>query len=273
MRVTLNTLRKMQQAGERITCLTAYDYSFASLLDKAGINMIMVGDSLGMVIQGEDSTLPVTLEDMAYHCRCVSAGSRQALIIGDMPFMSYQISPEQALESAGRLMQEGGAHVMKLEGGEVMAETVQFLVERGIPVCGHIGLTPQSVHQLGGYRIQGRDAETAERLYQDAIALQDVGASLLVLEAIPAELAQRITRELDIITIGIGAGPDCDGQVLVLQDMLGIYPKPSPRFSKNFMDGQSSIEGAITAYIDEVKSGRFPAPEHSYYLEAATADK
>ncbi|MBI3571555.1 MAG: 3-methyl-2-oxobutanoate hydroxymethyltransferase [Gammaproteobacteria bacterium] len=254
----------MKRGGEKIACLTAYDYSFASLLDSAGIDMIMVGDSLGMVMQGHDTTLPVSVADMAYHSRCVARGTKRALIIVDMPFMSYQQSPSHAFASAGRLMQKGGAQVVKLEGGEPMAGTVRFLVERGVPVCGHLGLTPQSVHQLGGYRVQGRETTSAEKIRHDAKILQEAGASLLVLEAVPAELAKTITAELDIPTIGIGAGKDCDGQVLVLHDMLGIYPRPSPKFSRNFMQGAPSIEAAVKSYIAAVRSGAFPGPEHGY---------
>ena len=263
--VTVNTIREMKRRGEKITCLTAYDYSFASLLDRAGVDMIMVGDSLGMVMQGHDTTLPVSLAEMVYHSRCVARGVDRALIITDLPFTSYQESPQRAFASAGRLMQKGGAQVVKLEGGEPMAESVRFLVERGIPVCAHLGLTPQSVHQLGGYRVQGRETTAAERLRHDAKVLQDAGASLVVLEAIPSELAKTITMELEIPTIGIGAGPDCDGQVLVLHDMLGVYPRPSPKFSKNFMQGADSPEAAVKAYISAVKSGAFPGPEHGFH--------
>lgn len=262
--VTTFSIQEMKRRGEKITCLTAYDYSFASLLDNAGIDMIMIGDSLGMVMQGHDTTLPVTVADMVYHCRCVARGVRRALIIADMPFMSYQQSPAHAFASAGRLMQKGGAQVVKLEGGAPMVETVRFLVERGIPVCAHLGLTPQSVHQLGGYRVQGRETTTAERIRHDAKLLQQAGASLLVLEAVPTGLARAITSDLEIPTIGIGAGPECDGQVLVLQDMLGIYPRPSPKFSRDFMEGASSVEVAIKSYIEAVRSGKFPALEHSF---------
>ncbi len=263
--VTLTTLRKMKRRGEKIACLTAYDYSFASLLNNAGIDMVMVGDSLGMVVQGHDSTLPVSVADMVYHSRCVARGVKRALIIVDMPFMSYQQNPAHAFASAGRLMQKGGAQMVKLEGGEPMAETVRFLVERGVPVCAHLGLTPQSVHQLGGYRVQGRETTSAEKIHHDAKVLQEAGASLLVLEAVPSELAKTITADLEIPTIGIGAGKDCDGQVLVLQDMLGIYPRPSPKFSRNFMQGATSIEAAVKSYITAVKSGAFPGPEHSFH--------
>jgi 3-methyl-2-oxobutanoate hydroxymethyltransferase len=218
-----------------------------------------------MVMQGHDSTLPVSVADMVYHARCVARGAKRALIIVDLPFMSYQQSPAHAFASAGRLMQKGGAQVVKLEGGEPMAETVRFLVERGVPVCGHLGLTPQSVHQLGGYRVQGREATAAEKIRHDAKVLQEAGASLLVLEAVPSELAKTISSDLEIPTIGIGAGPDCDGQVLVLQDMLGIYPRSSPKFSKNFMQGAASVEAAVKSYIAAVKSGAFPGPEHSFH--------
>jgi 3-methyl-2-oxobutanoate hydroxymethyltransferase len=261
--VTITTLRELKQAGQKITCLTAYDYSFASLLDRAGLDAVMVGDSLGMTMQGHASTLPVTIDDMAYHCACVARGVARALIIGDMPFGSYQVSPEQAFEHAAILMQSG-AQAVKLEGGAPMAETVRFLVERGIPVCAHLGLTPQSVHQLGGYRVQGREADAAQRLRDDAKRLQAAGASLLVLEAVPAALAKAISAELVIPTIGIGAGPDADGQVLVLQDMLGVYPRPSPKFSRNFMQGTESIEAAVKAYVEAVRGKTFPGPEHSY---------
>ncbi len=262
--VTITTLKKMKQAGEKITCLTAYDYSFASLMDNAGIDAIMVGDSLGMVMQGHESTLPVTLGEVAYHSRCVARGCTRALLIADLPFMSYQAGPQQALESAGRLMKEGGAHVVKLEGGAPMVETVRFLVERGIPVCAHLGLTPQSVHQLGGYRIQGRDEASARQILADAKAMEHAGASILVLEAVPASLAGEVSAALAIPTIGIGAGPLCDGQVLVLQDMLGIYPRPSPKFSRNFMREQDSIEAAFKAFIAAVKAGEFPTAEESF---------
>ncbi len=262
--VTVTALRAMKRAGKKIACLTAYDYSFAEMLDRVGIDVVLVGDSLGMVIQGNDSTLPVTLTDMVYHSHCVTRGCERALVVVDLPFMSYQLGPEQALQSAGRLMQEGGAQVVKLEGGEVMVETVRFLTARGIPVCAHLGLTPQSVHRFGGYRVQGRDATAAAQMRNDALSLQDAGADLLVLEAVPAELAAQITSELEIPTIGIGAGAHCDGQVLVLQDMLGLYPDHRPKFAKDFMAGQASIEAAVRMFADAVRSGEFPGPEHTY---------
>jgi 3-methyl-2-oxobutanoate hydroxymethyltransferase len=254
----------MKKAGERIAVLTAYDFSFAALVERAGVDAVMVGDSLGMVVQGHDTTLPVSLEDMIYHCRCVARACNRAMVIADMPFMSYQESPTRALRSAGRLMQEGGAQIVKLEGGAVFADTVRFLVERGIPVCGHLGLTPQSVHKLGGFRVQGREEESAARIRADAVALAEAGAELLVVEAVPAPLAASITAQIDIPVIGIGAGPSCDGQVLVLHDMLGVYARQSPKFSRNFMQGQDSIEAAVRAYVDAVRKGTFPGPEHSF---------
>lgn len=262
-KVTIQTLREMKRAGEMIACLTAYDFSFASLLDRAGIDLVMVGDSLGMVMQGHDSTLPVSVAHITYHTQCVARGLTRALLVADLPFLSYQESPARAFASAGRLM-KAGAHVVKLEGGQPMAETVRFLVERGIPVCAHLGLTPQSVHQLGGYRVQGRETSDAERIQREAAVLEQAGASLLVLEAVPSSLAKGITQRLSIPTIGIGAGIDCDGQILVLQDMLGLYPRASPKFSKNFMQGAASIEEAVKNYVAAVKHREFPDPGHSY---------
>ncbi len=263
-RVTVLTLREMKAAGDPISCLTAYDYSFAALLERTGLDTVMVGDSLGMTIQGHDSTLPVTVDDMVYHARCVARGLARALLIVDMPFMSYQAGPVEALTNAGRLMKEGAAQMVKLEGGLPVVETVRFLTERGIPVCAHLGLTPQSVHQLGGYRVQGRETADAQRIRVDALRLQEAGASALVLEAVPAELARAVSGELDIPTIGIGAGPGCDGQVLVLHDMLGLYPRPSPKFCRNFMAGADSIEQAVRNYVAAVKARSFPGPEHCY---------
>jgi 3-methyl-2-oxobutanoate hydroxymethyltransferase len=227
------------------------------------VEVLLVGDSLGMTLQGEGTTLPVTLPDMAYHTRCVARGSKQAFIVADLPFGSYQESPRQALRSAAQLM-VAGAHMVKLEGGQVMVETVEFLTARGIPVCAHLGLTPQSVHQLGGYRVQGRNEAAAEQLLRDALALQQAGAGMLVLEAVPATVALKITSQLAIPTIGIGAGPGCSGQVLVLHDILGIYPGKTPKFARDFMAGAGSIQAAVQAYVRDVKSGAFPAPEHSF---------
>jgi len=262
MAITVTTMKKMKDAGDKITWLTAYDYSFASLVDNAGIDAILVGDSLGMVMQGHDTPVPVTIEDSAYHTACVARGSSNAMIVGDLPFGSYQVSKEQAYENAVKLMQ-AGAHTIKLEGGELQVETIKFLSERGIAVCAHIGLTPQSVHQLGGFKVQGRGA-AAKQLIEDAIGVEQAGAFAVVLEAVPKSLAADITKQLSIPTIGIGAGVDCDGQVLVLQDMIGIYPKKSPKFCKNFMHGGESIQAAVESYISEVKTQTFPADEHSF---------
>jgi 3-methyl-2-oxobutanoate hydroxymethyltransferase len=262
MSVTVTTLKKMKQASDKITWLTAYDYSFANLADSAGVDAILVGDSLGMVMQGNETPVPVTMEDCIYHIKCVARGASNSMIVGDLPFGSYQLSKEQAYENAVRLMQ-AGAHTIKLEGGELQVETIKFLVERGIAVCAHIGLTPQSVHQLGGFKIQGRGS-AAKQLLEDAIGVEQAGAFGVVLEAIPQRLAADISERLSIPTIGIGAGPSCDGQVLVLQDMLGIYPKKSPKFSKNYMAGADTISGAVENYVREVKAGEFPGQEHSF---------
>jgi len=262
-RITLPKLHKLHADGVKIAMLTCYDSSFAALLEEAGVECLLIGDSLGMVLQGHDSTLPVALEDMAYHTACVARGSRTAFIIADLPFGSYQESREQAYRSAARLM-AAGAHMVKLEGGAEFARSVGFLTRRGIPVCGHLGLTPQSVHQLGGYRVQGRTADAGDQLLADAVALQDAGAGMIVLEAIPAELARRVTAELHVPTIGIGAGPDCSGQVLVLHDMLDVFPGRRAKFVRNFMSGASGIEDAVARYVAAVKDGSFPAAEHSF---------
>ncbi len=263
MRVTLAALQKLAQDGSKIAMLTCYDASFAALLDHAGVDTLLIGDSLGNVIQGHDSTLPVTLDDMIYHTRCVARGSKRAFIVADMPFGSYQLSPAQAFENAARLM-AAGAQMVKLEGGAVMVDTVAFLVSRGVPVCGHLGLTPQSVHQLGGYRVQGREESAARQLVADAEALSAAGAALIVLEAVPAKLAAETTRRAAALTIGIGAGVDCDGQVLVLHDMLDVYPGRKAKFVKNFMAGAGSIQDAVGAYVQQVKAKEFPGPEHSF---------
>ncbi|NOT98536.1 MAG: 3-methyl-2-oxobutanoate hydroxymethyltransferase [Sideroxydans sp.] len=263
MRKTLNTLQTLRSKGEKIAMLTCYDASFATLLENNGVDVLLVGDSLGMVIQGRESTLPVTLEQMAYHTACVAAGSQQALILADMPFGTSQISPRETFAYAAQLM-AAGAHMVKLEGGVTMVETVRFLTSRGIPVCAHIGLTPQSVHQLGGYRVQGRSDAGAQQLLQDALALQEAGASVVLMEAIPAALATQVTASLQVPTIGIGAGAGCSGQVLVLHDMLGIYPGKKARFVKDFMSGAGTISQAVSNYVAEVKAGTFPALEHSF---------
>jgi 3-methyl-2-oxobutanoate hydroxymethyltransferase len=262
--VRLGDFAKMRAAGDKITMLTCYDSSFAALLDRCLVDILLVGDSMGNVLQGHGSTLPVTMEQMLYHTGCVARGTSRAMVLADMPFGSYQESPEQAFRNAALLM-AAGAHAVKLEGGALMAPTVHFLVERGIPVCGHIGLTPQSVNQLGGYRVQGKDDAAAARMMADAKALETAGASLLVMEMVPATLAGDIQKACTgLATIGIGAGPDCAGQVLVLHDMLGIYPGKSPKFTRNFMAGSASIEEAVKAYVTAVKAVTFPGAENSY---------
>jgi 3-methyl-2-oxobutanoate hydroxymethyltransferase len=262
--VTLFELAKMRAEGRKIAMLTCYDASFAALSERAGVDVLLIGDSLGNVVQGQTSTLPVSLEHMVYHTQCVARGAKRAWIIADLSFGSYQESPSQAMRNAAALM-AAGAHMVKLEGGAYMAETVRFLVERGVPVCAHVGLTPQSVFQLGGYRIQGKTEESAAQMLRDVKALEDAGAAMVVLEMVPAVLAGQITRALSrMATIGIGGGAECDGQVLVLHDMLGIYPGKTARFVRNFMDGATSIEEAIGRYVAAVRDGSFPAPEHTY---------
>lgn len=253
----------MKARGEKIAVLTAYDASFARELDEAGVDAVLVGDSLGMVMQGEATTLPVTLEHMIYHSRCVARGLRRALLIADLPFMSYP-TPIAAAEGAARLIREGGARMVKLEGGRQREAIVRFLVDQNIPVCGHLGLLPQSIHKLGGYAAQATDEASARTLLEDALILQGAGASLLVLECVPALLGEEVSRALTIPVIGIGAGAGCDGQVLVLQDMLGLGSENKPRFVKNFLAGASGISTAIHAYVDAVRSGEFPAAEHGY---------
>jgi 3-methyl-2-oxobutanoate hydroxymethyltransferase len=255
--ITLHRLREIYASGEKLTMLTCYDATFARVLDEAGVEMLLVGDSLGMVLQGRTSTLPVTIEEMAYHVKSVAAGNKTAWIIGDMPFASYQQSPDHAMKNAALLMQ-AGAHMVKLEGGGWTAETTRFLVQRGVPVCAHLGLTPQSVHALGGYRIQGKTEAAAATLLQHSKELCDAGAAMIVYELIPSTLAAEITRLLPIPTIGIGAGVDCSGQVLVLHDMLGITRGKLPRFVKDFMHGYAGIDEAVSAYVAEVKSLSFP---------------
>ena len=262
--VTLHRLREMHAQHEPIAMLTCYDAAFATVLDDAGVDVLLVGDSLGMVLGGESSTVPVTLATMAYHVRCVARGNRQAWVIGDLPFGSYQRSAEQAMDSATALMQ-AGAHMVKLEGGGWTAETVRFLAERGVPVCAHLGLTPQSVHALGGWRVQGRDDAAAATLARHASELADAGAAMLVLELVPTALATEVTRQLPIPVIGIGAGNGCSGQVLVLHDMLGITRGKRPRFVRDFSEGAASIDEAVLRYVADVKSRRFPDNElHGY---------
>ncbi|HVE11724.1 MAG TPA: 3-methyl-2-oxobutanoate hydroxymethyltransferase [Paraburkholderia sp.] len=260
--ITVPKLQAMREAGEKIAMLTCYDASFAALLDRAGVDSLLIGDSLGNVLQGHVTTLPVTLNDIAYHTACVARAQPAALIVADLPFGTYG-TPAEAFASATQLMR-AGAQMVKLEGGEWLADTVRFLVERAVPVCGHIGLTPQSVHAFGGFKVQGKTEAAAGRLLCDARALQDAGAQLLVMEAIPSRLAGETTKQLKIPTIGIGAGIDCSGQVLVLHDMLGIFPGKRPRFVKDFMQGSSSILAAVEAYVREVKDGIFPSAEHTF---------
>lgn len=261
--VTLHEISRMYAEKTPIVSLTAYDASFAALLDRTGVDIILIGDSAGNVIQGHKSTLPVTLEQMVYHTECVARGTKRAMVAADLPWGAYQESKEQALRSASRLM-AAGAHMVKLEGGLCMVETVRFLTERGIPVWAHIGLTPQSVNMLGGYRIQGKDEANAQRMKAEALAHQEAGAVAMLYELIPAALGKELTDMLKIPTIGIGAGLDCSGQVLVLQDMLGIYPGKPARFVRNFMEGADSIETAVRNYVAAVRARTFPAPEHCY---------
>ncbi len=260
--VTVTQLREMKQEQQKIAVLTSYDASLTRLMEEAGIDVILVGDSLGMVVQGQESTLPVTLDEMIYHTRNVARARERALLVADMPFMSYR-TPDLALESAGRLMKEGGAHMVKLEGGTTQLEVIRQITAQGIPVCGHLGLLPQSVHKLGGYRVQGREAERAETIRQEALALQEAGIDMLVLECVPSALAAEITASVEIPVIGIGAGVDCDGQVLVVHDMLGMNPRP-PRFVKDFLQSGGSILQALQNYVTAVKSADFPAEEHGF---------
>ncbi|MFZ6719856.1 3-methyl-2-oxobutanoate hydroxymethyltransferase [Undibacterium sp. Ji49W] len=260
--VSIPGLISMREKGEKITMLTCYDASFASLMDRCGVEVLLIGDSLGMVCQGHDSTLPVTLQDIAYHTAAVARGNQKALVVADMPFGSYA-TPEVAFNSAVQLVQ-AGAQMVKLEGGTWLLPTIKFLTERSIPVCAHLGLTPQSVHQLGGYKVQGKTDASANLLKSEALAVQAAGATMIVLEAIPASLGKEVTESLHIPTIGIGAGVDCAGQVLVMHDLLGVFPGRKARFVKNFMEGQTSIDAAVLAYVAAVKDQSFPALEHSF---------
>lgn len=261
--VNVGTLVKMKAEGEKIACITAYDASFATLVDDAGVDVVLVGDSLGMVVQGHDTTVPVTLADIIYHCRAVAKGLYRPFLIADMPFMTYA-SREQALDNAVRLMQEGGAKMVKLEGGASQVEIVEFLASHDIAVCAHLGLKPQSVHKVGGFRVQGREEEAAERMLRDAQALQGAGADVVLLECIPSALGKHITEQLHVPVIGIGAGPDTDGQILVLYDVLDITSGRKPKFSKNFLAGRDSVLEAVKAYTQAVKSKEYPGPEHCF---------
>lgn len=261
--INISTLREMKREREPIACLTAYDASFAQLVDRAGVDVILVGDSLGMVVQGHDTTVPVTVEDIIYHTQNVARGMMHAFLIADMPFMSYA-SPEQALENAVRLMQEGGAMMIKLESGKGQVAVVDHLAQHDIPVCAHLGLKPQSVHKIGGFRVQGRDAEVADKMLEDARALEAAGADLILLECVPNEVGQSITQAVAAPVIGIGAGPHVDGQVLVLYDILGITQGRMPRFVRNFLEGQPSVLDGLKSYVTAVKQRSYPAGEHCF---------
>ena len=268
MRVSIGQVREMKQKGDKIVELTAYEYATAKLVDEVGVPIILVGDSLGMVLLGYESTIPVTLEEMLHHCKAVTRGAKNALVIGDMPFMTYHTSAEDALRNAGRFIQEAGCQAVKLEGGVTVAEKIRRIVESGIPVQGHIGLTPQSVNQLGGYRVQGRSPEAALKLYQDAKAVEEAGAFSVVLETVPAELSAFISRKLSIPTIGIGAGAGCDGQVQVIHDLLGLFSAFLPKHAKRYVNLGEAINKAVSQYFEEVKSGQFPTEENSFAMDA-----
>ena len=263
-KITVPHIVKMKQRGEKITCLTAYDYSFARILDEAGVEMLLVGDSLGCVVQGGANTLAVTMDEMIYHTRLVVRGRKRALVIGDMPFMSYQVGKDEALRNAGRFFKEAGAEAIKLEGGVAVQESIRAIVDAGMPVMGHVGLTPQSVHQFGGYKIQGREKERREAVLRDAVAVEEAGAFAVVLEGIPQDLAGEISQRLAIPTIGIGAGLQCDGQVLVIHDMLGLFDDFVPKFVKRYADVKQTMLGAVKEFVGEVKERKFPAQEHSF---------
>jgi len=267
MHVTVNEIKEMKSKKEKIVMLTAYDYSTAKLVDESGMPLILVGDSLGMVLLGYESTIPVTMDEMIHHTKAVVRGTKRALVIGDMPFMTYHTTTSDALRNAARFIQEGGAQAVKLEGGITVADTVKRIVECGIPVMGHIGLTPQSVHQFGGHRVQGKTPEAAERLLKDARALEQAGVFAVVLELVPAPLSKLITNKLSIPTIGIGAGPDCDGQVQVIHDLLGLFADFAPKHAKQYAKLAGLIKNALADYITEVKSGKFPTAEHSSTME------
>ena len=267
MRITISDIKGMKQRREKIPMLTAYDYVTAMMVDEAGVPLILVGDSLGMVMLGYESTIPVTMEEMLHHTKAVVRGARKALVIGDMPFMTYQIDISDTLRNAKRFIQEGGAQAIKLEGGEVVAETVKRIVDCGIPVMGHIGLTPQSMYQLGGFKVQGKTQEMAKKLVKDACALEEAGAFAIVLECVPAPLSRLITQKLTIPTIGIGAGPDCDGQVQVISDILGLYTDFVPKHAKRYARLAEEIKAAVSDYVAEVKSVDFPKMEQSYAMD------
>lgn len=261
--ITLTHIRKLHEAGEKLVMTTAYDASFAAQADAAGVEILLVGDSLGMVVQGHDTTLPVTMDQAVYHTECVVRGSKNSLVLGDLPFASYHEGVEQAFRNAARLV-AAGANMVKLEGGAIMAETVEYLVRRGIPVCGHIGLTPQSFNALGGFRVQGKTDAAAQQLFDDGLALERAGAAMIVVETVPTAVGQALTEKLRVPTIGIGAGPHCSGQILISYDLLGLYPGRPAKFVRNFMQGAGSIQEAFKAFVGAVKSGEYPAPEHCF---------
>lgn len=262
--ITTAAIRDMKQKKQKVTMLTAYDYGTAAIVDEAGIDIILVGDSLGMVVLGYDSTLPVTMEDMIHHTKAVCRGAKRAMVLGDMPFMSYQASVDEAVRNAGRFLQEAGAHGVKLEGGREVAEVTRRIASAGIPVMAHLGLTPQSVHQLGGYKVQGKGDAAARRMIEDAQILEEAGAFAVVLECVPVTLAREITESLTMTTIGIGAGVHCDGQVLVVNDMLGIFERFTPKFVKKYANLNSQMKEAVRQYCDEVRAGEFPDDAHSF---------
>ncbi|VBB07016.1 ketopantoate hydroxymethyltransferase [Lucifera butyrica] len=272
-RITTATIRDRKKNGEAITMLTAYDYWTAVLLDQAEIDMFLVGDSLGNVMLGYESTLPVTMEDMIHHTKAVCRGTQQAMVVADMPFLSYQVSVEEAVRNAGRLLKETGAQAVKVEGGQAVAPAVAAMVKAGIPVVGHLGLTPQAVHQLGGYKVQGKEERAAQQLLEDARLLESCGAFAIVLECVPSLLAKKVTQSLGIATIGIGAGADCDGQVLVTHDLLGLSTGFTPKFVKKYADLQQNITAAVTAYKKEVTARTFPAPEHGFAMDGGVLEK
>lgn len=263
-RITTTRLREMKKKGEKITMLTAYDYTMARILDEAGIDILLVGDSLGMVMMGYENTLPVTIDDINYYTWPVAHGAKNAMVVSDMPFMSYEIEITEAVRNAGRLIKEGGAQAVKVEGGIEIVQTIEAMIKAKIPVMGHIGLTPQAIHQLGGYKIQGRNTEAAKRLIDEAKTLERAGIFALVLECIPYQLAKEITESIEIPTIGIGAGPYCDGQVLVIHDLLGLYREIRPKFVKRYRDLDKEISSAVREFIEDVKSGKFPTLKESY---------
>lgn len=272
MRVTIQDMKNMKQTGEKICMLTAYDYATACLVEDAGVPMILVGDSLGNTMLGYGSTIPVTMDEMLHHTRAVVRGTTRAFIVADMPFMSYQLSDEEALRNAGRFLQEGGAQAIKLEGGRPVVSAVKRMVEIGIPVMGHLGLTPQSIHQLGGYKVQGKTPETATRMVEDALALQEAGIFSLVLECVPSQLAALITEQLTVPTIGIGAGPDCDGQVQVVHDILGLFTDFTPKHSKRYAELGEATKQAVSDYLQDVSNGTFPTERESYTMDAGLLD-